>query len=149
MTVHKAIRSARSGPKWRQLRRELHQRLGEALWQGQVQVQEALRELRALREAPGANETLEDVRVKALEEAISYLHNQWQAGWLGNYQAWKEAGYPVGSGMVEREVELVINRRMKKRGGCWCRGNADSVVALRILVLNEEWETANVHKLAA
>ncbi len=136
--VHKAIRAARPGPKHRQSRRELHERLGEALWQGEVE--EVLKELRALRIAPGPNETPEDVRVNALEEAISYLQGQWEAGWLGNYSQWKEAGYPVGSGMVEREVELVINRRMKKRGGRWCRGNADSVVALRVLVLNDEWE---------
>lgn len=148
--IHKAVRAARPGPKHRQLRRELHQRLGEALWQGQVE--EVLRELRALRIVPGPDEQSEDVRVNALEEAISYLQSQWEAGWLGNYAQWKEEGYPVGSGisgMVEREVELVINRRMKKRGGRWCRCNADSVVALRVLVLNDEWEQANALRAAA
>ncbi len=44
---------------------------------------------------------------------------------------------------VEREVELVINRRMKRLGGRWCRSNANSVVALRVLVLNDEWAHAN------
>ena len=42
----------------------------------------------------------------------------WEAGWLGNYQALKEAGYPVGSGMVEREVELVINRSWWNQAAC-------------------------------
>ncbi len=144
--VHKAIRAARPGPKHKQLRKELHQRLGEALWQGQVGG--TLRELKALRIAPGPNEFAENVRVKALEDTISYLQSQWEAGWLGNYARWKEEGYPVGSGMVEREVELVINRRMKRRGGRWCRGNADSVVALRVQVLNAEWEHANALRSA-
>ncbi len=145
--VHKAIRAARPGPKHRQLRRELHERLGEALWHGQVE--ETLRELRALRIAPEPNDNPEDVRVNALEYTISYLQSQWEAGWLGNYAQWKEAGYPVGSGMVERAVELVINRRMKKRGGRWCRGNADSVVALRVVMLNDEWEQASALTAAA
>jgi hypothetical protein len=57
---------------------------------------------------------LEAVRepIKALEEAIIYLHNQRE--WIGNYEQWRDAGYPVGSGLVERAVALVINRRMKR-----------------------------------
>ena len=47
--------------------------------------------------------------------------------------------YPVGSGMIERAVALVINRRMKKRGMRWCRHNATAVVALRTAVLNDDW----------
>jgi hypothetical protein len=50
-------------------------------------------------------------------------------------------GYPVGSGMIERAVSLVINRRMKKRGMRWCRPNATAIVALRIALLNDDWVT--------
>jgi len=46
----------------------------------------------------------------------------------------------VGSELVERQTELVINRRLKKRGMRWKRENADAVVALRVKQLNNDWE---------
>lgn len=76
----------------------------------------------------------------ALEEAIRYLETQ--QDWLGNYARWQEQGYPVGSGLVERAVALVINIRMKKRGMRWKRANATAVVALRIQRINADWEAA-------
>ncbi|HEU5377400.1 MAG TPA: hypothetical protein VFV38_18415 [Ktedonobacteraceae bacterium] len=62
-----------------------------------------------------------------------------QRAWIGSYENWRKQGYPVGSGMIERAVAIVINRRMKKRGMRWCRANATAVVALRADVLNEDW----------
>jgi hypothetical protein len=72
-------------------------------------------------------------------KAITYLEHQ--RPWIGSYEHWKDQGYPVGSGMIERAVALVINRRMKKRGMRWCRPNATAVVALRTDLLNEDWIT--------
>jgi hypothetical protein len=95
-------------------------------------VDDALAALTALRPGPALEP------VKALEEAITYLAGQ--RAWLGDYRAWQAAGYPVGSGMVEREVDLVINRRMKRQGMRWRRANADAVVALRVRTLNDDWE---------
>jgi hypothetical protein len=73
----------------------------------------------------------------AIQKAITYLENQ--RPWIGSYEHWRKQGYPVGSGMIERAVSLVINRRMKKRGMRWCRPNATAVVALRTDLLNEDW----------
>jgi len=127
--VHQAIRAARPGKGRKEERRQLHRQLEEQLWHGEVDA--ALEALRGLRPREGEPVVL-------LEEAISYVRGQ--RSWLGNYQEWREAGYPVGSGMVERAVELVINRRLKRRGGRWRRVNADAVVALRVLILNQQWE---------
>lgn len=49
-----------------------------------------------------------------LEDAIRYL--QTRRDWMGNYEDWQEQGYPVGSGLLERAVAVVMNARMKKRG---------------------------------
>jgi hypothetical protein len=73
----------------------------------------------------------------AITKAIRYLENQ--RPWIGSYEHWHQQGYPVGSGMIERAVALVINRRMKKRGMRWCRSNATAVVALRTDLLNDDW----------
>ena len=75
---------------------------------------------------------------KALKQALTYL--QEQRDWIGDYEQWKEQGYPIGSGIIERAVAVVINRRMKKRGMRWKRCNATALVALRVDLLNTDWQ---------
>ena len=82
---------------------------------------------------------LEAEPLETITQAITYLEHQ--RSWMGSYEQWHQQGYPVGSGMIERAVALVINRRMKKRGMRWKRPNATAVVALRTDVLNEDWIT--------
>ena len=101
------------------------------LWMGNVD--QALEGLRHLAIGMPAN------MLKPLQEAIRYVENQ--RPWIGSYEQWKAQGYPVGSGMIERAVAIVINRRMKKRGMRWCRSNATAVVALRADMLNDDWDT--------
>lgn len=75
-----------------------------------------------------------------LEDAMRYLETQ--RDWMGNYESWREQGYPVGSGLVERAVAVVITMRMKKRGMRCKRANASAVVALRVQQINAAWEAA-------
>lgn len=128
--VHQAIRAARPGPAHRALRRQLHQQVPDALWHGEVD--RALALLAALRPAAPTEP------IERLEQALHYL--QAHRDWIGNYQAWQEADYPIGSGLVERAVERVINRRLKRRGMRWRRANADALAALRVRRLNSDWE---------
>jgi hypothetical protein len=140
--IHTTIRAVRPGPSKsaREFRKGQYETLLPQQWQGQVDA--GLAHLQALR--PGANQEPIDPLV---EEAISYLYNQHD--WIGNYQQWQEAGYPVGSGLVERGVALVINPRMKRRGMRWKRANATAVVALRVRLLNAAWEKASARRRAA
>ena len=101
------------------------------LWHGHVD--QAVQGLRRLTEGLPAE------ALKPLKEAIRYLEHQ--RPWIGSYELWKAQGYPVGSGMIERAVALVINRRMKKRGMRWKRPNATAIVALRTDLLNDDWVT--------
>lgn len=101
------------------------------LWLGNVD--QALQGLRCL-----STDLPAEAR-KPLQEAIRYLENQ--RPWIGSYEGWRNQGYPVGSGMIERAVAIVINRRMKKRGMRWCRSNATAIVALRADLLNSDWVT--------
>lgn len=48
--------------------------------------------------------------------------------------------------MVEREVALVINRRMKRQGMRWQRANADGIVALRVREYNAGWDEPTAHQ---
>lgn len=128
--VERAIRTACPGAANRERRRALYQALGDDLWGGKVAaVTTALRELAGPDGATGA-----------LAEALTYLETQ--QDWLGDYAAWQAAGYPVGSGLVERAVAVVINWRMKDRGMRWTRAMADGLVALRVARINKDWEQA-------
>ncbi len=124
--IHAAARAKPLSPSERDSQLAWH---GSWLWHGQVE--QALHGLRTLASGLPA-----EVR-SAITKAITYLENQ--RPWMGSYEHWRKQGYPVGSGMIERAVALVINRRMKKRGMRWCRPNATAVVALRTDLRNSDW----------
>jgi hypothetical protein len=136
--VRRALRQARPGEAGRAERHQCADVVFTALRHGEVAT--ALAALHTLR-PPVATEP-----TAALEAARRYL--QTQRDWIGNYDAWHAAGYPIGSGMVERAVELVINRRLKRHGMRWLRANADSLVALRVRTLNRDWDAATLPRVA-
>ncbi|GAC1646318.1 MAG: hypothetical protein NVS4B2_35590 [Chloroflexota bacterium] len=75
----------------------------------------------------------------ALGEFAGYVHNH--AERIPNYAARQAAGRTIGSGAVEKGVDVVVNRRLKgRRGMRWWRERAAGVVALRLAILNDEWE---------
>lgn len=75
----------------------------------------------------------------ALGEFASYLAAL--APRIPDYAARRVAGERIGSGAVEKGVDLVANRRLKgKRGMRWWRDRVDGVTALRVALLNHEWD---------
>jgi hypothetical protein len=104
------------------------------LWQGERA--QALAHLHSLRPTTG------EVPLP-LQDAIQYV--QTQQDWIGNYEQWQADGYPLGRGLGERDVAVLINMRMKKRGMRWKRANATAVVALRVQRINADWEAATLH----
>ena len=56
-------------------------------------------------------------------------------GYSALHDLWQNRA-PVGSGMIERAVTVVITGRMKRRGMGWRRVNATALVALRVALLN-------------
>jgi hypothetical protein len=49
------------------------------------------------------------------------------------YQTYRAAGYPIGSGAVESAVSHVVQQRMKRVGMRWRAAGADTMLALRSL----------------
>ena len=127
--VHRAIRAARPGVANKDLRRHAHQQIPALLWTGDVEGAVA-----ALTALPPPEAPIPP----RVAETLTYLHAQ--RAWIGDYGAWRDAGEPIGSGMVEREVALVINRRMKRQGMRWHRANATAVVTLRVQTMNAAWD---------
>ncbi len=129
--IRAAVRALQPGkhPIRRAWRKQQYEVLLPLLWSGEHEA--ALQHLQQLR--PASRDA-----PPAWEEAIRYLETQ--QDWLGNYAHWQEQGYPLGSGLVERAVALVINVRMKRRGMRWKRANATAVVALRVQQINTDWD---------
>lgn len=47
---------------------------------------------------------------------------------------------PVGSGVVEKAADVVVGRRMKRRGMSWSRQGANNLLALRVRSLNQAFD---------
>jgi hypothetical protein len=68
---------------------------------------------------------------------ITYLfHNRRRM----NYQHYRQAGYPVGSGSVESGCKVVMETRMKQAGMRWSRPRAQAMLALRSVLLSARWD---------
>jgi hypothetical protein len=69
------------------------------------------------------------------------------------YPAYQEAGWPIGSGMVESANKLVVEARLKGAGRHWERRHVNPMLVLRNAVCNERWhetwQTGLTHRLAA
>ncbi|GAC1645216.1 MAG: hypothetical protein NVS4B2_34770 [Chloroflexota bacterium] len=75
----------------------------------------------------------------ALAAFAGYVRNH--AARIPDYTARREAGKTIGSGAVDKGVDVVVNRRLKgRRGMRWWRERASGVIALRLAILNDEWE---------
>jgi hypothetical protein len=47
---------------------------------------------------------------------------------------------PVGSGVVEKAADIIVARRMKRRGMTWSREGGNNLLALRLLALNHSYD---------
>lgn len=56
------------------------------------------------------------------------------------YDLFRQAGFPIGSGCVESACKLVMQTRMKQAGMRWSRDGAQSMLALRSVLLSDRWD---------
>ncbi|HET8628997.1 MAG TPA: hypothetical protein VFL91_16365 [Thermomicrobiales bacterium] len=97
----------------------------ERLWAGRGDlVRRALR--RAARGPPGA----------AAAEIAYFAANAARM----DYAAFRAAGYPVGSGMVESACKRLIGARAEQAGMGWTRAGAQAVLSLRAELLSDRWD---------
>jgi hypothetical protein len=94
-------------------------------------------------DVPGAVAVLVEVAVvaphAALDEFIGYLTTLAPA--IPNYAERRAAGQRIGSGGIEKGVDVVVNRRLKgRRGMRWWRERVAGLIALRVALLNDAWD---------
>ena len=76
---------------------------------------------------------------ESVRKAVAYLfHNRHRM----YYKEYRQAGYPIGSGSVESGCKLVVQTRLKQAGMRWKRSSAQAVLALRSMLLSDNWADA-------
>lgn len=76
---------------------------------------------------------------EAVAEQVSYLLKR-EA--FMQYPHYRQAGWPIGSGMVESANKLVMQARLKGAGMHWAPVHVNPMLALRTSVCNDRWEEA-------
>jgi hypothetical protein len=80
---------------------------------------------------------LKESQRKALRDAISYFenHREWMC-----YDEYLEAGYPIGSGVVESTCGHTVKKRMEGTGRRWSIDGAESTLLLRSVYTSDDWD---------
>lgn len=94
---------------------------------------------------------LKGEKKKQLNTVITYLQNNKK---YMQYDYYLDKGYPIGSGVIEGACRHLVKDRMELTGMRWKTEGAQSVLDLRAVYLNDEWEkfqksrcTKNLNKL--
>lgn len=80
--------------------------------------------------------------VGKIREDLAYLHKREAAM---QYPGYREAQWPIGSGMVESANKLVMQARLKGSGMHWAGSHVNPMLALRNAVCNDRWDEAWKH----
>ena len=57
-----------------------------------------------------------------------------------DYERRQKAGKSIGSGRVEKAVDLVIGHRQKRKGMSWSSLGSKALAILKVVELNGEWQ---------
>ncbi len=107
-------------------RQEVEQAMASWLWRGDVEG--ALTEL----------EGFEPRKPEVLESLVNYLNKHSEE--IIDYQRRQAAGKPIGSGRMEKSVDLAIGHRQKRKGMSWVEKGSRTLACLRCVELNGQWD---------
>lgn len=81
---------------------------------------------------------------KKLETTLTYLTNNSQHM---KYDKYLEAGYPIGSGVVEGACRHLVRDRMERTGMRWQIEGAQAMLNTRTAFINGEWDALVEHRI--
>lgn len=79
------------------------------------------------------------IRDPDLQERLRKLYGYVKSNEEG-IENWKKVKCLGASGAIEKAVDITVARRFKKRGMSWIRPGLSSLLSLRLLKLNGEWD---------
>ena len=97
-------------------------------------------------------EVLEDMRevlytrISDSNEAVKHINYFKNNISRMEYDIYRDHGYPIGSGLVEGQCKLVVNRRFKGNGMRWKSDDNDSVLDVRLALLNNTLDSSFIPK---
>ena len=74
-----------------------------------------------------------------LEKALTYFRNQ--RGRM-HYATYRQANFPIGSGVVEAACKTLVSSRLKRSGMRWGIAGGQAVLTLRSVMQSDRWERA-------
>jgi len=83
---------------------------------------------------------------KKLDELIRYYSENAQRM---RYDEYIRLGYGIGSGAVESAHKQVVHARLRQAGMRWSEMGARSLLALRLLLLNDDWGLLDRRRMAS
>jgi len=92
----------------------------------------------------GTKHPLKSSQRRRLAKVIAYLENN------RSYMRYDEClaqGYPIGSGVVEGACRHLVKDRMEGTGMHWCIAGAQSMLHLRAIHLNGDWDIFQRHRI--
>jgi len=119
-------------------RKQLAERLTDALWNGQVRsVAMAIETLSRRAGPPHPNDPPDHAR-RVLKQNVGYFQRHAEHM---NYPEYRKRGWPIGSGMTEAGVKQ-FNKRVKGTEQFWHNQTVEPILALRSLWLSddERWD---------
>jgi len=76
-------------------------------------------------------------RLRPVREARHYLEKRVE---MLRYAAFRDGGYPIGSGIVESANKLVVEARLKGAGKHWAKTNVNPMLSLRCASASGRWQ---------
>jgi hypothetical protein len=92
----------------------------------------------------GTKHPLKSSKRHRLAKVITYLENNRS---YMRYDVCLAQGYPIGSGVVEGACRYVVKDRMEGTGMHWCIAGAQSMLHLRAIYLNGDWDTFQGYRI--
>lgn len=77
-------------------------------------------------------------QIKRLKRTVTYFENHKH---MMNYKKYLNEGYPIASGAIEGACNTLVKDRTERSGMQWTKKGAGSVVSLRSIQCNGDWES--------
>jgi len=92
----------------------------------------------------GTKHPLKSSKRQRLAKVITYLENNRS---YMRYDVCLAQGYPIGSGVVEGACRHLVKDRMEGTGMHWCISGAQSMLYLRAIYLNGDWDAFQCYRI--
>ena len=86
---------------------------------------------------------LSGAKQHCLQQVIGYLERNRKHM---RYEICLTRGYPIGSGVIEGACRNLINDRLELTGMSWTIGGAESVMRLRAVHINKDWDSFWIYR---